>query len=120
MLSLLPSETTVGSLKAGTEGAIVVVYDLEGSVVSDESFVGTGYRAVADGKEYTIIVKGDLDGDGVISSTDYLRIKTALLSYSQLSGVYFEAGDVDDDEIILQTDYLRIKSHFLGLFDLYA
>ena len=117
MPNVLP-KTTVETLKGGTNGKITVVYDLEGNVVSDTENVGTGYKVVADGKEYTVIVKGDLDGDGAISTTDYYRIKMSLLGDYQLEGIYADSADADKDGKITTTDFMRIKSAFIGDFEL--
>ncbi len=63
---------------------------------------------------------GDVNNDGVIDSTDCLRIKGHFLGTNTLEGIALEVGDVTKDGVINSADYLRIKSHFLGKFDLNA
>ncbi len=62
---------------------------------------------------------GDVNNDGFVNSTDYLRIKGHFLGTLTLEGAEFTAGDVTKDGIINSTDYLRIKGHFLGTYELH-
>ena len=64
----------------------------------------------------TVVVMGDLDGNGRIDSTDYLRIKSAFLGEYTLNEHERKAADVDQNGVIDATDYIRIKGHFLGNF----
>ena len=59
---------------------------------------------------------GDVDNNGVIDATDYMRVKAAFLRESELSEDEFRAADVDRNGVIDTTDYIRIKAHFLGDF----
>ena len=59
---------------------------------------------------------GDVNNDGAIDSTDYLRIKGHFLGTYTLEGAALVAGDVNKDSAIDSTDYLRIKGHFLGTY----
>jgi hypothetical protein len=57
---------------------------------------------------------GDVDGNGVIDTTDYMRVKSAFLGEYDLNEDEFWAADVDQNGLIDTTDYIRIKAHFLG------
>jgi uncharacterized protein (DUF342 family) len=61
-----------------------------------------------------IVIKGDVDGNGQIDSTDYVRVKQFFLGNFTFEGAYFKAGDVDDNGKIDSTDYVRIKAMILG------
>ena len=61
--------------------------------------------------QYTL---GDVDGDGKITSTDYLRIKRAFLKEYTLEGTAFALADVDFNNVINSTDYLKIKRSILS------
>ena len=65
------------------------------------------------------MIKGDIDGDGAVSSTDYLKIKSAFIGNISLEGVYFMAADIDENNTIDTTDYMRIKSYFFGEYQLF-
>jgi hypothetical protein len=56
---------------------------------------------------------GDVDGNGCIDTTDYLRIKNYFLGEFELDELFGIAGDMDSNGEIEATDYLRIKSLFL-------
>ncbi|MBE6648885.1 MAG: starch-binding protein [Ruminococcaceae bacterium] len=118
-------KTYVSDLLSAFESNNLVVYDSEGNVISDSQPVGTGYRVclVENGEivDYIeVMIKGDVDGNGEVDSTDYLKIKQHFLGTYTVNGVYELASDIDNNGKIDTTDYIRIKSHFLGAFDLYA
>lgn len=60
-----------------------------------------------------IVIKGDNNGDGKISSIDMLRVQKHILKYSQLTGAYKEASDTNYDDNISGVDMLRIQKHIL-------
>lgn len=62
----------------------------------------------------TLIVTGDLNGDGNITITDMLMIKSAVLGES-LSDTAAAAADLNYDGKITITDFLKAKSCLLGL-----
>ncbi|WP_294562860.1 dockerin type I domain-containing protein [uncultured Traorella sp.] len=64
---------------------------------------------------YTIIIKGDVNGDGKISSLDYVLVKNHILNLSHLSGGPSLGGDVNGDSKISSLDYVLIKNHILGI-----
>ncbi len=102
-------------------GITATVFDKDETPLSSDSSVGTGCKvSISDGSEYTVVVKGDVDGTGEIDSTDYLKIKAVFLGNSTLESVYFTAADTDKSAEIDSTDYIRIKSYFIGDMDLYA
>ena len=87
-------------------------------------YVGTGsiVKLTIDGtvKDFvTVIVLGDIDGDGTVSSVDYLRIKRNFSNLLEFSTNEFKAADVDADGKITSTDYLKIKKHMSGAINLY-
>lgn len=66
-------------------------------------------------KSYSIILYGDLNGDGLITIRDLLRMKKQILGDTELKEPYLLAGDVDkkEDGITLK-DLLKLKKHILG------
>ncbi len=101
----------------------VVVTDKNGNALADSDKVGTGcavYLASDKSKSAVILIEGDVNGDGTIDGTDYLKIKTHFLGAGDITGVYFEAADCDNDGVVGSTDYLRLKSYFIGTYDLFG
>jgi hypothetical protein len=98
-----------------------IATNANGEELSADSKIGTG-TVIADsnGSFVTVAVKGDTDGDGSVTSTDYVQIKKAFSKSISLEGVYALAGDTNGDGEINTTDYVQIKSHFLGNSDIYA
>lgn len=93
--------------------------------VDSKSAIGTGMKVkITDGKvlkaDYTVIVTGDTNGDGDISVTDMISIKSHLLGKSTLSDEYATAADTSGDREISITDFIQIKAKILGKGDIVA
>ncbi|MCI9177467.1 MAG: hypothetical protein HFJ28_02570 [Clostridia bacterium] len=63
---------------------------------------------------YTVVVKGDVNGDGLIYATDYVKIKNHIMGKQKLEGAYLKAADINNDNNIYATDYVRIKNYIMG------
>lgn len=58
--------------------------------------------------------KGDVNGDGYISSKDYNAIKNHITGYRKLTGDALKRADVNGDGYISSKDYNAIKNHITG------
>ncbi len=67
-----------------------------------------------------IIILGDVDGNGCVDTTDYLRVKNAVLGRFTLDDTAFVAADINENGEIDSDDLAAIKNHFLGTHNLYA
>ena len=63
---------------------------------------------------YKVAVKGDVNGDGKISISDYAKVKSHILGVALVDNEYKKAADVNGDGNISIADYAKIKSHILG------
>lgn len=62
-------------------------------------------------KQYTNIVRGDINGDGMISSLDYVKVKSHIMNTKQITGdALKKAADANQDGKISSLDYVRIKN----------
>lgn len=61
-----------------------------------------------------LLVYGDVNGDGNIYATDYVKIKNHIMDKSKLTGIYKKAADVNRDGNIYATDYVKIKNSIMG------
>ncbi len=95
-------------------------YSVSVSGASDDSIIKTGQViTISNGSEtanYTIVVKGDVDGDGGIGATDYVKIKNYIMekSGSELNISQSLAADADNNNSIGATDYVKIKNSIMG------
>lgn len=108
-------ETFKSNIILGSEYSVVV----DTKTVNGKKLLYTGGKTkIMHGttvvKEYTNIVIGDTNGDGLTNSADLLRIRQHLLGTKLLTGVYFIASDINYDNIINSADLLRVRQHLLG------
>ena len=77
--------------------------------------VGTGTKVVVGGKEYTVIIKGDIDGDGKITATDYIRVRLHILKRIRLDGEKLLAAHASTEisKNVSAADYIAIRLHIL-------
>lgn len=86
------------------------VKNSSGTKISNSSNVGTGYTI----DEYTIVVLGDVNGDGKVKATDYMRIKNYIMGESKLTTYQKLAADVNHNGEVKATDYMKIKNYIMG------
>ena len=115
-------QTLVSDLKAKIElqNLMIELKDINDKVLSDADKVGTGTTIAFlknDGTVHdklTIIIYGDVDGDGNIYATDYVKIKNHIMSEGDLSEISSLAADVSKDSKIYANDYVIIKNYIMG------
>jgi len=108
--------TTVGSLKSLTVGSELTFKKENGTVLGNTEKLTTGSTITfANGETTTIVIYGDLTGDGEVDSADLLRMRQQLLGKVTLSGAYLEAAHVyTTSGKIDSSDLLRLRQHLLG------
>lgn len=91
------------------------VTDAKGKAVSNSSNAATGYifTNTTYNTSYTMIVLGDVNGDGQIKATDYARIKNYIMEETTLTNIQKMAADVNEDNNVKATDYARIKNYIM-------
>lgn len=92
-------------------GKEAIVKNKNGEVLSSDSKLATG--CVID-DTYTVVVLGDVNGDGEVKSTDYMAIKNVIMGTKELSDSEKTAADVNNDGNIKSTDYMKIKNYIMG------
>lgn len=92
------------TLHAGTSTATDVV----GTGMTVEYKIGDEVK-----QTLTVVVTGDVNGDGKITITDLVQINSHLLKKNELSGAHGAAADVNGDGKITITDLVQINSHLL-------
>lgn len=96
------------------------IYDKDGNEITDlKTFIGTEMeiKLIYEGKEYDslkIVVRGDLNGDGIIDGGDYIKLKNYMLSKTEFNYLEFQSIELNDDEIIDGSDYIELKNYMLS------
>ena len=80
--------------------------------IESTDIVATGYTA---NDTYTIVVLGDVNCDGKVKATDYMKIKNYIMGTSKLDTYQKLAADVNLDGNIKATDYMKIKNYIMGV-----
>ena len=88
------------------------VYDGKKEVTSGE--LATGMTAVVGKKTYTLVVTGDVNGDGKITITDVVALQSHVLGKQTLEGAYKEAADLNGDGKITVTDVVKAARVIIG------
>lgn len=109
---------SVEKLKEKFIGDIDVFSD-EGVLLSDVDFVGTGCTVDIGSNSYTVIIKGDINGDGQIRANDYVLLKRIIIGSYTANDVEIKAGCVGGTEFPRSVDYLIIKRHIIGSYDMF-
>jgi len=61
--------------------------------------------------EFTNIVRGDINGDGKISSLDYVKVKNHIMKTNIINdSIHLTSADANTDNKISSLDYVRIKN----------
>ncbi len=66
-------------------------------------------------KQYTLIIYGDVNGDGKIAASDYVMIKNHIMDTKKLTSYELISADVNRDNKIAASDYVMIKNHIMDV-----
>jgi hypothetical protein len=103
----------------------LILYEEDGNTEVTEGNVGTGMilKLERNGQvldQKAIVVLGDVNGDGVITTFDAVLTSNHFLEFEELVGAYLKAADSNKDDVITTFDAVLINNHFLdfgSLFD---
>lgn len=97
----------------------VLKIEAEGQEVDDGTPLSSGqiltYTTEEGTSTYTIVIRGDLDADGKITTRDYLIFRKVLLGLSELKGACLKAALFDDDSKPSTKGYILMRKHLLGV-----
>lgn len=101
-------------------GTTITIKDKDGNPVADTENVGSGAtvevtNAGGTKETFTVVVNGDITGDGEINTTDLSVLKQYLMGNIG-AGVYFnqQAADLNKDGEITLTDFTILKDMFMN------
>lgn len=94
----------------------------DGKEIAGNDVLATGQKFIYTTEEgssnYTIVIKGDLSGDGQISTVDYLFYRRTILRMQNLEGAYLRAAYFSGESTISTRGYLMMRRHLLKLEDI--
>ena len=100
----------------------VVITGNDGAELNGESLISTGcIIEVTDASgtsTYTIIIRGDINGDGKVNLQDLLLVKKHILELKKLEGNQVRAAQIGGETEISLKTYLAIKKYVLGMQDI--
>ena len=101
-----------------TNGEITIV-NKDGEEIEEGEKVGTGSKVTItkdDEKvEYVVIVRGDINGDGEVTTTDLQQVIDSIIGKITIEEQYIKAIDLDNDGQITITDVSLLRKQILGL-----
>jgi len=122
---------TIGTYKTLIEGKTIVAYALSNSdrsiTVEDikaefgevttkaTNPIKTGDEFEKDGITYTVVIYGDINKDGKVTTLDALTIKRYELGKISLDSMQIEAADIENNNKVTEKDALEVQKFILGL-----
>mgnify|MGYP004532570721 FL=1 len=111
---IMTPATSVKNIKEKYAGAIIKKVD--GTDISNSNdFIGTGMSITIDNKTYIAVKLGDVNGDGSITPSDYVKIKNNIMGVTSLTGASQKSADVNKDGTISPADYVKIKNYIMNI-----
>lgn len=86
------------------------ITDISGAVLQSSVF-GTGATVTINNNNYTLVILGDVSGDGVINSADLLKVVKHLNETAILEGESLRASDCNNDGKTNSADLLKIVKY---------
>lgn len=121
----IKEKTTVDELLTKIESKYEIqVQNANGTIIQGKEFVGTQSTIIVKSEDkiiikYNLILYGDVNGDGRISSVDLLVLQRHILEIKPLTGLFLKAANTDKSiKRPSSVDLLRIQRHILQIQEL--
>ncbi len=111
IISKIEPKTKVSDFEKNVQTYQEMIFtDKEGNVLEKDAIIGTGTKLqVGDTLQFTLVVSGDIDGNGEIGLTDLAQLKLHCIEHTLLTGSYLQAADLDGNGLITITDLAQLK-----------
>ncbi len=114
-ITRIPEGTTVAEFKEhiNPKEGIVVTNKL-GEELTEETIIATGMKLKAEELEFELVVIGDVNESGGVTTTDLAQLKLHYIGEEILTGARFKAADIDGNNKITITDLAKLKLMLIG------
>ncbi len=119
IISGIATSTTVDSFVSNlgcTNGTVTVMDSSENTKTSGIMVTGDKVQVTVSGNTttYTVVIYGDVNGDGTITALDLLKVQKHIIGAATLKGAYLTAANVSKSDSVSSLDLLRIQKHLTG------
>jgi uncharacterized protein YgiM (DUF1202 family) len=120
VLTGVSKETTVSAFLKCFKGNVSVISP-SGETLGETDLIGTGciLRVVEEGVKVdkaTVLILGDVDGNGKINSLDYLAVKRYYLGTNNLSDFFLKAALITGKTNVSVIDFIFLKRMVMGTY----
>lgn len=103
-------------VKAGTiSNKNYKILNREYKEIDSNSIVGTGYGLKINNVTYTLIIKGDINGDGKCSVSDLVKIRNNLIGTNELNSIETLGADTSEDGQVSIMDLVKMRQMIIGI-----
>lgn len=113
-ISKIEPNTTVSNLIGNIVSSYTLkVYNKNNQEITGTALIGTGMKVAVNGKEYILVVKGDVDGSTKIDLNDAIKSlqHRAGGSHPQLQGAYLKAAELTTIGQVTLNDVIKIMRY---------
>ena len=114
--------TTASEFKSNisfADGVEWILAEAGGEEKTDEARMKTGDMIRVLGSNgsilctYTVLIYGDVNGDGIIDIFDFVGIRNHIIQMTELTDITFSAGDVNKDGTVDIFDLVGVRNHII-------
>lgn len=107
-------ERQIAKVRALDSNIQVVVKNANGTQITNGTLAtGMQMTITTNGStvNYTVVIRGDINGDGKLSAVDYVKLRNYLDGVSSLNGAYLHSADTSRDGKTSAVDYVKLRNH---------
>jgi beta-N-acetylglucosaminidase len=107
-------EREIAKVRALDSNIQVVVKKADGTQITNGALAtGMQMTITTNGSavNYTVVIRGDINGDGKLSAVDYVKLRNYLDGASSLNGAYLHSADTSRDGKTSAVDYVKLRNH---------
>ncbi len=116
-----PNTTVSNFVKAFSGYEEYEILSIKDVKKSSADILCNGDKFVVDDEiSYSVIIKGDLNCDGVVSSSDLILLSSHISSSNTIvNKTIILSADIDYSNSVTSTDYISLLSHMSGVIDIF-